>query len=131
MTRSLMGRLETGDLEPGSFGHREHLQAAWEVLGDGPFLEAATRYARAIERFARQAGAADKYHLTVTLAYLSLIAERMAAADHASFDAFLAANPDLEGNALAPYYSPERLSTEVARRVFLLPDSRGISMRLR
>ncbi len=122
MTRTLMERLETGGIEPADFGHREHLEAAWEVLGESPFLEAAARYARAIEDFATRAGAADKFHLTVTLAYLSLIAERMTLADYASFETFLAANPDLEGDALAPYYSARRLGSDVARRVFLLPE---------
>ncbi len=68
MTRNWIERLESGTIEPGTFGHREHLQAAWEVLGAGPFLESAARYARAIERFATAAGAAEKFHLTVTVA---------------------------------------------------------------
>lgn len=109
-------------MEPGGFGHRQHLQAAYELLEREPFLGAAVRYSRGIERLAALAGAADKFNLTVTIAFLSLIAERMAERRHESFAAFLAGHPDLEGNALAPYYSDSRLGSTLARRTFLMPD---------
>lgn len=121
--QTLFDRLECCDLEPGEFGHREHLEAAWHILAEERFLDAAVRYARAIERFAAAAGAEGKFNLTVTIAFLSLVAERMAAGNEASFEAFIAANPDLLGNALAPLYSAQRLKAPLARRVFLLPDA--------
>ena len=118
----LIERLEAGRVEPGTFGHREHLQAAYELLQREPFLDAAARYARAIDAFARSVGATDKFNLTVTLAFLSLVAERMSAERHASFAEFLAANPALAGNALEKYYTPLRLANPLSRRVFLMPD---------
>jgi hypothetical protein len=128
--RTMFERMERGDIEPGSFGHREHLQAAFDVLAEEPFLAAAVRYADAIERFATAAGAAGKFNLTITLAFLSLVAERMSAGSARSFDAFIARNPDLLRDALAPYYSPERLHDPLAQRVFLLPDAGNIYSRV-
>lgn len=119
---SLFERLEARSIEPAGFGHREHLQAAYELLEREPFLDAAVRYTRAIDGFARSVGAADKFNLTVTLAFLSLIAERMAALRLPGFDAFLESNPDLLADALGSYYSRERLYGTVARNTFLLPD---------
>jgi hypothetical protein len=119
---TLIERLEAGAVEPCGFGHRQHLQAAYELLERAPFLDAAVRYSRGIERLAAAAGAADKFNLTVTIAFLSLIAERMAQRRYESFAAFLAEHADLEGNALAPYYSRIRLGSLLARRTFLMPD---------
>ena len=122
---TLIERLEAGDIEPCDFGHRQHLQAAYELLEREPFLDAAVRYSRGLEGFAAAEGAADKFNLTVTIAFLSLIAERMAGRRHGSIAAFLAAHPDLQGNALAPYYSGVRLKSPLARRTFLMPDRRA------
>lgn len=119
---SFIERLEARSIEPAGFGHREHLQAAYELLEREPFLDAAVRYSRAIDGFARSAGAADKFNLTMTVAFLSLIAERMAARPYPSCAAFLAANPGLGADALAQYYSGTRLASALARRTFLLPD---------
>lgn len=118
----MLQRLENGAIAPGEFGHREHLEAAFVALGAMPFLPAAVRYARAIERFATLAGARDKFSVTVTLAFLSLMAERLARREYAGFEEFLRENPDLAGNALSRLYSKERLADPLSRRVFLLPD---------
>lgn len=120
-----MDRLEAQAIEPGAFGHREHLEAAFEALKRDEFLTAATRYATAIRRFAAAAGAADKFSMTITLAYLSLLAEKMARKEYDGFDAFLEANRDLLDNPLAASYSPSRLSAPLARTIFLLPDRAG------
>jgi hypothetical protein len=122
--------MERGEIEPGCFGHREHLEAAFDVLAEEPFLHAAVRYAGAIERFGIAVDAAGKFNLTITLAFLSLVAERMADGKSGSFDAFITRNPDLLRDALAPYYSRERLHTPLAQRVFLLPDAGNIYSRV-
>ena len=43
-----------------------------------------------------------------------------------SFEAFIAQNRDLLSNdLLAKWYSPERLKSDLARSVFLMPDAAG------
>ena len=59
------------------------------------------------------------------IAFLSLIAERLAGESFADFESFAAANPDLmQKSALVRWYAPERLNSDLARRAFLLPDPR-------
>ena len=117
-----LAALDAGTLEPASFGHREHVLAAWEALRQDEFFAAAARYASGLRGLAARAGVPEKYSATVTLAFLSLIAERMQG-ETGDAEAFLAANTDLmRGDALAARYSPERLAAPNARRIALLPD---------
>lgn len=110
---------------PGDFHHREHVRLAWIYLNGRPLLEALTRFAESLRRFATNAGAAAKYHETVTFAFLFLIHERMQRQAAATFDDFAAANEDLFAwpSILGRYYSAETLRSELARRTFVLPDA--------
>lgn len=70
---------------------------------------------------AQRAGKPEAFHQTVTIAFLSLIAERMEDSVCQDFAAFEHANPDLlEKGMLTRWYRPERLASE--RRTFLLPE---------
>ena len=86
-----------------------------------------TRAPLAGRREAAALGHAERYHETITWAYLALVNERLHAADApADFDAFAGANPDLfdrTGGALARLYDRATLESPLARRVFLLPRS--------
>ncbi|HYR28456.1 MAG TPA: hypothetical protein VEU30_08320 [Thermoanaerobaculia bacterium] len=112
---------------PEEFHHREHVRLAWIYLARNPLLEALTRFAESLRRFATNAGAAAKYHETITFAFLFLIHERMQRNAAATFDEFAAANADLvtwKPSVLERYYSSETLASELARRTFVMPDFR-------
>jgi hypothetical protein len=80
-------------------------------------------YANALRGITRRAGKPEAFNLTVTIAFLALIAERMAAGTADDFAAFARAHPDLFAkDVLARWYRPEQLASPLARRVFLLPD---------
>ncbi len=114
---------EAHDIGDACFGHREHLLVAFELLGKYEFIDAASIYARGIQSMAAKAGIPDKFNLTITYAFLSLIAERMAAHPVSGFDAFAGQNPDLfSRDVLSKWYAPDRLNSEAARRVFLMPE---------
>ena len=119
---SFLQQFENGDISAANFGHTEHVRAAWEMLGRDRFLEAASRYSLCIERLAQASGAPEKFNLTVTLSFLSLIAERMEGDDSTDFDQFYARNPELAKNPLLHWYSKERLNCNLARKVFLMPE---------
>lgn len=120
---SLARALDQGTLTPTRFDHRAHLQVAYEMLAEDDFLAAAQRYASGIRRLAAAAGAPDKFNLTITLAFLSLISERLARQPPGGFDAFIATNPDLlQPDLLASRYSAQRLNSPEARSILLLPD---------
>src|SRR5262245_40884612 len=76
---TLLARFESLALPPSEFGHREHVRVAFAMLRDTQdFAAAAHRFRTALLRFATAAGAAAKYHETLTWAYLALVHERMA-----------------------------------------------------
>lgn len=111
-----------GELDPDRFPHREHVRMGFEMLRRHNFAEAAYRYSLALRAMAAKAGKPQAFHQTVTIAFLSLIGERMQSAA-ADFAAFAQANPDLmDKSVLARWYRPERLTMDAARRTFLLPD---------
>jgi len=110
------------DIDAGAFHHAEHMRVAYDLLKTQDFIDASANYAKGIRRIATEAGAVDKFNLTITYAFMSLIAERLADGDDADFESFLSANPDLMAkDVLARWYAPERLQTALARRVFLMP----------
>ncbi|WP_422384745.1 hypothetical protein [Roseibium album] len=115
-------------LDARSFTHRDHIGVACQMLQRYDFLEAAARYGSALKEIATKAGASGKFNTTVTLVFLGLLAERMEVTPHANFDEFLERNPDLFSRSLMDaWYSKERVSSENARQMFLLPDRFEIS----
>jgi hypothetical protein len=112
-----------GEVAITSFPHREHVRMGFEMLRRYDFVEAAFHYSRTLQAMAAQVGKLEAFHQTVTIAFLSLIAERIASGEHADFDSFARSNADLlEKSALARWYPSERLTTALARRTFLLPE---------
>ena len=112
-------------LDNRAFHHRDHVVVAYELLRRSDFVNATARYADTIRALAAAAGAPEKYNATITFAFMSLIAERMATTEHAGADDFIGANRDLlSGQPLSRWYAPERLRSDLARRVFLLPEAR-------
>jgi hypothetical protein len=111
-----------GRLPAQGFNHRAHLQAGYELLQRHGFAEAAYLYVRAISAMAQAAGHPEKFHMTITIAMLSAIAERLPD-ECANFDSFARQQPELfSRDLLLRHYSKGRLQCERARRTFLLPN---------
>jgi len=116
--------LESLSIPEAAFTHRAHVQAAWECLEAAPFGAAGDRVCAALRRFAASLGKADRFHETITWAYVALVNERRALRPASTFAEFAAANADLldhKSGAFARVYSPDALKTDLARRVFVLP----------
>lgn len=119
-----LGRFLRGEIPTGEFRHRDHVCIAFEMLKRYDFPETVLHFSRTLRAMAEKAGRPEAFHQTVTIAFLSLIAERMDAGQRDDFETFARANPDLlEKSALSRWYRPERLASEAARRTFLLPDA--------
>jgi hypothetical protein len=73
----------------GGFGHREHLELAWNYLRLHPIDEAVDVMTAAIRHVARRHGAPDKYHETITRSWLYFVAVHQQRWGAESFDAFL------------------------------------------
>ena len=120
----LTASFEAHSLDNSAFGHLDHVGVAYEMLRRHDFVDATARYAENIRALAAKAGAPEKFNTTITFAFMSLIAERMTSGDYADYDDFIARNEDLKSkHVLEKWYSPERLNSAAARRMFLLPDA--------
>ncbi|WP_395377737.1 hypothetical protein [Marinicella sp. W31] len=119
----LTNEFEQCSIQAHNFGHHDHIAVAYELLKKYDFLKVIEIYSRCIKTIAGHAGVPDKFNLTLTLAFLSVIAERMEKDQEPNFVAFIRTNEDLlRDNPLNKYYSKKRLSSERARHYFLLPD---------
>ena len=118
----LTQQFEAHDIDPSAFRHIDHVGVAYEMFHKYGFLATLTKFSEAIESIATKAGAPEKYNVTITLAFLSLIAERIHKTEHANFDEFIGGNEDLlSKGVLGKLYPAERLDSDLARKVFLLP----------
>ncbi len=116
---------ENATIDPGEFNHEAHIQVGWRYLQDYDQLDAISRFTDAIRRLTRKLGVPSKYHETITWFYLLKIAERSRDNAASGWPAFKAANPDLfewNPSLIQKYYSDALLSSEIARRRFVLPD---------
>jgi hypothetical protein len=124
--RGLLRAFEECTLAADRFHHADHVRVAWLMLGLDDLPAALRRFRDGLRRYATSLGKAGIYHETITVAYLLLIHERrQRGPEDESFEAFAGRNPDLlcwRPSALDRYYRPETLSSERARRTFLLPD---------
>jgi hypothetical protein len=121
-----VARFENCTLPNGAFHHRDHVRLAWIYLRRHEPLEALTRFAEGLRWFATANGHPGLYHETITWAFLLLIRERMEiGAAGGTWEDLARANPDLlawKPSILDRYYRPETLGSELARRVFVMPD---------
>jgi len=126
---------------PEPFHHADHVRVAFAYVSEFPLLDAIAKFSGALRRFALAKGKLHLYHETITWAYLLLIHERMArdpglpglphspsphpSPGQISWEEFSERNRDLlawKGGVLERYYSRATLDSDLARRVFVLPD---------
>lgn len=127
MTDDLIRRFEDGTLAPAEFHHRDHVRLAWLYLEEEPPLKALARFTEGLKHFASRHGLEGLYHETITWAYLLLIHERRARTHGKTWEEFEAGNADLltwKPSVLDRYYRAETLASDLARRVFVMPDQR-------
>jgi hypothetical protein len=107
-----------------AFPHRDHVRLAWLSLRAEGWTGASRLVREGLRRFATHHGAARKYHETLTIAWLAVVADAIAESpDESDFDRFVAAHPDLlERDRLARHYSPNVLASEAARETWVAPD---------
>ena len=121
----LLDRFVDTSLPAEQFHHQQHVEVAWMFVRAHGMPAALSEFTSAIKRFADAKGATGLYHETITWAFLLLIADRQARRPAATWQEFEAANADLlvwKPSILNRYYSKELLSSDLARRTFLMPD---------
>jgi hypothetical protein len=138
----LVTAFETRTLKPEAFPHREHVRVAWILLRHHPLADAGARFCGGLRALASSAGKPERYHETVTWAYLLLINDRIARLDgqatggnghdaapvedsDAGWMHFAEANADMlsDGRGLLErWYRRDTLDSALARRTFVWPD---------
>jgi hypothetical protein len=115
---------ERATIDPRTFHHREHLYVAWCYLRALSLEEALARYVRHLRQLAAALGSPQKFHATMTWAYVVLLHAAMERSPGAGFEQLLAENPalaDHRGGALDAHYQRAQLDSDEARRYFVLP----------
>jgi hypothetical protein len=121
----IIRRFESGAVPEQAFHHADHVRLAFAYLTLYAPLQALEKFTAALQGYAASLGKSQLYHETITHAYFFLIRERMAREAVVEWDRFAASNSDLlvwKGGVLGRYYREATLQSELARRVFLLPD---------
>jgi hypothetical protein len=119
--------------DAGRFGHREHVRLTWLAVRRYGTAEAVTVVSDGIRRTARYAGAPQKYHATVSRAWIELVGFHVVsdkpATDPAddTFDTFVGRNPALlDKRLLTRFYRSSTLATAEARAGWVEPDVRPL-----
>lgn len=118
--RELDAELERFSIAPGGLDHEAHVRVAWSYLQE---KDGDARFRATIAAYVARVGAAERYHETLTVALLRIIAARVRPGQ--SYAEFRRRNADLYDDAravLARHYSDERLASAGARERFVDAD---------
>ncbi len=115
---------ETCELSNEAFHHRDHIRLAFIYLRQYGEFEAQRRIAAGIRKFAARHGKSDKYHETITLTWLRLVADAMRSVPvNAGFEELTRARPELlDQTTLHKFYSSAALASDAARAGWMEPD---------
>jgi hypothetical protein len=107
--RDFIHAFESGRIPPQDFHHVDHLRLALAYLMDSTSVADATdRMAASLRTFARAAGHEEKYHHTMTVIWVQLVARL------------------LDQRLPLEYYSRDRLFSPEARERWIEPDLQAI-----
>jgi hypothetical protein len=103
------------------FGHRQHIHLTWLAVRRHGTGAAITLVSEGIQRTARYAGAPQKYHATISRAWVQLVGDHMAGDD--DFGAFADRCPALlDKRLLARHYRSSTLASPAAKSGWVEPD---------
>ncbi len=105
------------------FGHREHVHLTWLAVRRFGVPAAIGLVSEGIQRTARYAGAPQKYHATVSRAWVELVGHHAASGCDDDFARFASRYPALLGKRLLTrHYRPATLASREARTGWVEPD---------
>lgn len=112
---------------PSRFRHRDHVRTAWAYTTRLGREEAEARVSSGVHRLATAAGAASKYHETLTRAWVRAVAHFASRGPTESFEDFIRAWPQLlRTDLLLAHYEAHTLGSAEARSVWVEPDKTPI-----
>ena len=119
---------EDDTIDLATFDHEAHVRVAFVLLQRYSFLDALKRVGDGLQRLARRSGTPERFHVTVTVAFVSAVAEQAARQKTSDWFAFRAACPHLlDRTYLSTHYAAAELDDPIARAAFVLPRARARS----
>lgn len=105
------------------FGHREHVHLTWLAVRRFGQPAAVTLVGDGIQRTARYAGAPQKYHATMSRAWVELIGHHIQDRHECAFDDFASHHSALlDKRLLSRFYRSSTLAAPQARTGWVEPD---------
>ncbi|WP_232662758.1 hypothetical protein [Pseudonocardia sp. TRM90224] len=105
------------------FGHREHVHLTWLAVRRYGVRGAVDVVSAGIRRTARYAGKPQKYHATISRAWVELVGFHTAEHRTADFTQFVEREPALlDKRLLTRFYRPATLAAAPARSGWVEPD---------
>jgi hypothetical protein len=121
---AFMQAFEACQLDPARFHHADHIRLAWLCVRRHGAAKAESLLLDGIRKFAQRAGAPQKFHHTVTVAWTRLVAAACCESNSCdSFHEWIKVHPKLLNKHLInEHYSAGKLESSEARRGWLDPD---------
>jgi hypothetical protein len=105
------------------FGHRQHVHLTWLAVRRAGVDAAVTLVSDGIQRTARYAGAPQKYHATMSEAWVKLVGHHVMHHHDDGFDAFARNNKALlDKRLLTRFYQASTLASAAAKQGWVDPD---------
>jgi hypothetical protein len=117
--------LERGE----GFGHRQHVELTWRYLEDHDPARAQQLVAEAIRQVAAAHGAPEKFHATITGAWVRCVAAHRERWPADTFGKFIELNADLlDAKLLEQHFTRDRLFSDAAHSDVVEPDIRPLPL---
>jgi len=126
---TFLSQFEEKSLDPKYFSHLGHIKLAWIYLNKYEYSIAVDKTCVGVNAYAASLGAKDKFNMTMTVAMMEIMFNRINRLHDKSWQKFMTNNTDLIENSLAilfKYYSKEQLFSNAAKMTVLEPDLRPI-----
>jgi hypothetical protein len=105
------------------FGHRQHVELTWLAVRRHGTADAIGLISDGIRQTNRYAGRPQKYHATLSRAWVELVGHHVDASEVDDFDSFAAQNPALlDKRLLTRFYRSSTLAGAAARTGWVEPD---------
>jgi len=127
--KTFLTQFENRTLDPAHFSHLGHLRIAWLYLSHNNTDTAVKLVCAGIKSYAESLGENTKFNLTMTDAFVRIMAKRIDNMETQDWPSFLDNNRDLVEDAISvllEYFSKDLLFSEVARTSLVKPDTKSI-----
>lgn len=121
---SFIRSFEACQYPPDQFRHLDHVRLVWIYIRRWGAKTAEDRIARSIYRFALSLGHPEKYHATITIAWMRLVYSAYCSTpDIEDFERFISSHTWLaDKRTIHRFYSESLLSSPQARQHWIEPD---------